>query len=100
MIAAKRGPARAEVKLLVEMAEAVEKMRGFERLRAVEPDAFDEFVRARQTTRPQGLLDDLEGGHPEAAMLGAEPLGERAMHLMVRAAFHIGRHDSTVHLQK
>ena len=58
------------------MPEPVEKMRGLEWLCAIEPGALDKFLRPGQAAGPQGLGDDLERGHPEPAMLGAEPFGE------------------------
>ena len=63
----------AEMEFLVGMAEPVEEMPGLEPGPAIEPDAFLECVRPGQAAGAQRLLDDLERGHLEPGMAGAEP---------------------------
>ena len=90
----------AEMELPVGMAEPVEEMPGLEPGPAIEPDAFLERVRPGQAAGAQCLLDDLESGHLEAGMAGAEALRQAADHLVVRAALGVGRQDGAADLQK
>ena len=80
------------MKLAVAVRKAVEEMRLAERRLAVEPARSFELRERSPSRDAQSLVDDLAWAHIEAAMLGAEPAGERAEDIVVRAAF-VGRID-------
>src|SRR5438309_4419078 len=100
MVRADPGPVGAEMEFLVGMAEAVEEMAALEAGPAIEPDAVLELVRRRQVAAPQGLLDDPPGAHLEAPMPSAEALRQVAQHIVVRAAFGVGRQHGAADLQE
>ena len=92
--AAERGPIGAEVELSCRHGRT---RRGNARSRTdgrnrAEPSAGNSLS-AGQPARPQCPSISSIGVEIEARMLGAEAPGEPADHLVVRAAFGIGRHD-------
>ena len=97
--AADRRPIGAKMEFPVGMGKAVEKMTGRKGRAAIEPTVFREALDIRQSARPQGPVDQLDGAQLEAGVARAEPLGETANHLMVRAALGIGRQDRAAQLQ-
>ena len=99
VVMAERRPVGAEMEFLVGVAKAVEKMRGLERRAAIEPAIGRKFGDAGQPARAQGAVDQFERRHPEARMTCAEATGKRADHIVVRAAFAIGRQDRAAQLQ-
>ena len=92
-------PIGVEMKFPVTMTKPVEEMTGLEAGPTIEPYALLERFRARQPADAQGVLYDLERGHLEPGMMRAEPPGEGADHVVVRAALGMGLHDRAANLQ-
>ncbi len=99
MLGSDRLPIGVEMKFPVAVTKPVEEMTGLEAGPAIEPYALLERFRARQPADAQCVLDDLERSHLEPGMTRAEPLGEGADHVVVRAALGIGLHDRAADLQ-
>ena len=89
----------AEMKLPIGVRESVEKMTGRERRTAIEPTPVREALDIGQPADLQGPVDQLDGTHRKARMACAEPLGEAADYVVVRAALGIGRQDRAAELQ-
>src|ERR1700724_1788910 len=94
-----RRPIGPEMKFPVGMGEAVEKMAGRERRAAIEPTVFREMLEIGQPAHPQGPVDQPQGTHGKTRVVCAEALGEPTDHVMVRAAFAMGREECAAELQ-
>src|SRR6516164_7248639 len=86
-----RAPIGSEVELPVRMSETIKKMRGLERRATIQPTLFREIRDPGEPTDLECSVDDLERGHCETRVACAEPLGEPANYLVVRAAFGVRR---------
>ena len=85
-------PVRLEAELAVRVAEAVEIVRRSEIRLAIDPAVGFDVGQCAPAGLLQRDVDQLARRHGEARVLGAEPLGQRADHVVVRSAF-AGRLD-------
>ncbi len=85
-------PVRLEAEFAVRIGEAIEVVRGGEIRLAIDPAVRLEFGQRTPAGFLQRGIDQFARRHGKARMLGAQPLGQRADHLVVVAAF-AGRLD-------
>ena len=82
-----RRPVGGKMKALVGMTETVDEMRLIEIRLGVYPMLIFEFIDRAPARDTQGPVDDFARAHVETAVLGADPLSQRADHFVIRATF-------------